>query len=64
MVENIFTVLLVLGVFAILVSGLSIQGVIPFFIFLVVVASGIYGLSRVGWLAVFRKLISRNRPGY
>lgn len=64
MVENIFTVLLVLCVFAILVSGLSIQGVIPFFIFLVVVAGGIYGLSRVGWFAVFRKLVSRNPRTY
>jgi branched-chain amino acid transport system permease protein len=63
-VERIYTIALVLVCFALLVTGLSIHHPLGFVGFLVIVAGGMYALSRLGFLANFGRMTSRNRRPY
>jgi branched-chain amino acid transport system permease protein len=61
---GIYTILLVLCGFTIIVIGLSLQHVGPFLAFLAFVAAGAFLFSRLGWLRSFRQITDRNARAF
>ncbi len=62
--EKIYTVLLTLCGFAVLVLGLSLQRIAPFLAFLSLGIAATYFLLRLGWLSGFREIVRRNQQTY
>ncbi len=61
MLENTYTILLIICSFALLILGLSIHDALPFLGFILAVSGGIYALYRTGWLAKLKGLTDHTR---